>query len=417
MNMMKSVLGWEKTVEVDASVIVLGALVVALVGIMVQSRRLQQVAVSAPRLEPAIADRPLDDSSPLQPGVAVIIPAYNEASNIESCVASVLASTETSAEFLQVWVIDDQSTDETLEIAQRLQKTLADPRLQVVAGEPRPPGERWMGKNWACVQGAQRANGEFLLFLDADVRLKPGAIAAAVHRMQTEQIDLLTVCPEVVCGCLAEWLVQPLILTLLAIGFDFAEVSRPDSKTAFANGQFMLFRRTAYEKLGGHQSVASEVVEDVELARRVKQMGLRLKYALGQHLASVRMYASWAAIWEGWTKNWYLGSRRNLPLILYSAIVTVWICTLPWLGLMGLTMQAITVGLDWTGWLASGMALAVILFQYRLRQSLYELVGLPPRYWWLTGIGGLLVAAIALASIIKTETGWGWTWRGRSLKL
>jgi hypothetical protein len=129
------------------------------------------------------------------------------------------------------------------------------------------------------------------------------------------------------------------------------------------------------------------------------------------------MYSSWAAIWEGWTKNWYLGSRRNLSLTLYSAIVTFWICTLPWLGLIALTIQAIIVGLNWAGWLALGIALAVILFQYRLRQSLNDLVGIPPRYWWLNGIGGLLVAAIALASIIKTETGWGWTWRGRSLEL
>lgn len=401
------------------SVIILGVLVVALVGVVVQSRRLHQTVVSTPKLEPAIAGSQgflPDDFSPGQPKISVIIPAYNEAANIEGCLTSVLASTETPAEFLEVWMIDDQSSDHTLEIAQRLQETLADRRLKLLVGEPRPSGERWMGKNWACVQGAQQAKGEYLLFLDADVRLKPGAVATAIHTMQTEQIDLLTICPEVVCGCLAEWLVQPLILTLLAIGFDFVEVNNPASETAFANGQFMLFQRSAYEKLGGHQSVASEVVEDVELARRVKQMGLKLKYALGPNRVSVRMYSSWAAIWEGWTKNWYLGSRRNLSLTLYSAIITVWICTLPWLGLIALTIQAITVGLNWVGWLALGMALVVILFQYRLRQSLYELVGIPPRYWWLTGIGGLLFATIALASIIKTETGWGWTWRGRSLK-
>ncbi len=403
-------------------VIVLAALVLALIGISIQLAKLHQVAKSAPRLQilgKCLALEPLSSDQDAQARgakVAVIIPAYNEADNIEGCVTSVLESTEAATESITVWVVDDQSSDRTLEIAQTLQTTLNDPRFNILVGQPRPQDEGWIGKNWACFQGAQQARGEFLLFLDADVRLKPGAIATAIYTMQTEAIDLLTLCPQVVCGCLGEWLVQPLILALLAVGFDFSEVSDPTSEVAFANGQFMLFRRSAYETLGGHRAVARQVVEDVELARRVKQKGLALKYAIGHDLASVRMYPSWAAVWEGWTKNWYLGSRRNLPVTLYTAGIVVWLCALPWLVLVFLLGQAIFMGLNWLGWLAVGVAFATIVLQYELRQTIKEITAIPPRYWWLTSLGGILVAAIALGSIIKTETGWGWTWRGRSLK-
>ncbi len=402
--------------------IVLAALVLALIGVSIQLAKLRQVAKSAPRLQ--ILDQcltlktlnPDQDVQAREVEVAVIIPAYNEATNIEDCVTSVLNSTEAIRKSIAVWVVDDQSTDRTLEIAQTLQTTLNDPCFNILIGQPRPQDEHWIGKNWACFQGAQQAKGEFLLFLDADVRLKRGAITTAIYTMQTETLDLLTLCPQVACGCLGEWLVQPLILALLAIGFDFSEVSDPASEVAFANGQFMLFRRSAYEALGGHRVVASQVVEDVELARRFKQKGLRLKYAIGHDLASVRMYPSWAAVWEGWTKNWYLGSRRNLPVTLYAAGITFWLCTLPWLVLVFLLGQAIFIGLNWLGWLAVGVAFTTILVQYKLRQTIQDITAIPPRYWWLTSAGGILVAAIALGSIIKTETGWGWTWRGRSLK-
>lgn len=403
-------------------------MVVALIGTMTYSARLRRIAETAPQLAIAVEHHAVTLPDRQQSGdlltstVSVIIPAYNEADNIEACVRSVLQNTALAAEPLEVWVVDDQSSDDTLTIAQTLQQTLSDPRLRVLAGKPRPEQQTWMGKNWACVQAATHATGEFLLFLDADVRLKPGAIVAAVETAQRKQVDLLTLCPEIVCGCLAEWLVQPWMMSLLIAGFDFNEVNDPQAEAAFAAGMFMLFRRTAYDQLGGHQAVADQTVEDVELARRLKQQGLKLYYAVGADLAAVRMYRSLAAVWEGWTKNWHLGSRRKLSTSLFSAVIIVWVCVLPWLGLVTALYKTLlyksgTVELDLTNALAIALALVAIGLQYRLRRSIERVTAMPPRYWWLTGLGGTLVAAIAIASIIKTETGWGWTWRGRSLKL
>lgn len=351
------------------------------------------------------------------PTVTIVIPAYNEAENIEGCIEAALASSQLSvtSNRVAVWVVDDQSTDRTLQIAQTLQQELADPRLHILAGSPRPAGEVWVGKNWACHQVAQQLTSDYLLFIDADVRLKPGAIAAALQSVETEKIDLLTAIPQVVCGCWAEWLVQPVLMQTIMIGFDFQDVNNPDHPNAFGAGMFMLFRRSTYEKLGGHKTVRAEVVEDVELARLVKSSGYKLRLMPAPTWATVRMYRSWAGLWEGWTKNMYQSCDRNFGSILYLVLIMVVIYPLPWL-VLGLTLwQSFTYGWNMLGNLTLSIAVVIITLQFYLRQLGREITQIPLWYWWLGWLGGILVGAIALGSVIKTETGWGWTWRGRQL--
>jgi glycosyltransferase involved in cell wall biosynthesis len=392
----------------------------------------QRVVRSAPVLEP-VAERsrvplPIDaqDTTALLSTSAsdvlqlsVVIPMYNEAVNIADCLQAVQEGLA-GISGIEVIVVDDQSTDATCAIAQAWATAHgSDPGfpVTVLAGQDRPTNTTWAGKNWACFQGAELAKGRMLLFLDADVRLKPG-VAAAFQTMDRERLDLLTLIPEITCGCLAEWIVQPLVVSLLLSGFDFTEVNDPNSDAAFAAGHFMLFRRAAYDQLGGHRAVANQPVEDVELARLMKPAGLRLKFMAGREVASVWMYRSWGTLWEGWTKNWHLGSRRNFAVTRLSVVIMLLACAVPWLGGVvllghGLGTQTVTI-LDGVG---GAIALWSIVLHYRLRQAIQSVVGIPLRYWWLTGVGGLVVSAIAVASIIKTETGWGWTWRGRSLTL
>lgn len=349
------------------------------------------------------------------PPLTVIIPAYNEAENIEDCVCSVLSRTNLPPERLEVWVVDDQSVDETWEILQRLQTRLNDPRLKLMVGQPRPSEQVWLGKNWACAQAAAVAQGDYLLFLDADIRLNEGAIATALQFAQQQQTDLFTICPAIVCGCLAEWLAQPLIIQTMLIGFDFKAVNDPTTDAAFAAGMFMLFRRAAYEQIGGHTAVADQVVEDVELGRLVKYSGLKLNCFLGNELASVRMYRTWAALWEGWTKNLYAGGQRNPVSMAKFVLVILLMCVVPWLGLF---VSIAALNQSWNLWslITLTLSLLTIATHYVIRRIGSSASGISPRYWWLTGLGGVFVVAIGLTSVLKTETGWGWTWRGRSLK-
>jgi glycosyltransferase involved in cell wall biosynthesis len=356
------------------------------------------------------------------PTLTIIIPVYNESDNIEDCVLAALQGSPSV--LLELWVVDDQSTDRTWEILQSLQKRLNDPRLKLLAGQPRPVGEIWLGKNWACTQAAAQAKGEYLLFLDADIRLNPGAIATALQHVQQQQTDLFTICPTVVCGCLAEWLAQPLIIHTMLIGFSFKAVNDPSTDAAFGAGMFMLFRRRSYEQIGGHTAVADQVVEDVELGRLVKSSRLKLQCALGGELASVRMYRSWGGLWEGWTKNLYSGGQRNPVSMAKFVLVILLMCVVPWVGvavagtqiLSALFSQNLSQLANGNTGLVMALSLGCIFLHYVIRRIGAIASGIGPRHWLLTGVGGLFVVAIGLTSVLKTETGWGWTWRGRSLK-
>ena len=383
-------------------------LLLSLLASVLYALKLREAAQETPGL-------PLHPQEGELPPLTVIIPAYNEAENIEDCVCSVLSSTNLPPERLEVWVVDDQSVDETWEILQRLQTRLNDPRLKLMVGQPRPSEQVWLGKNWACAQAAAVAEGDYLLFLDADIRLNEGAIATALQFAQQQQTDLFTICPAIVCGCLAEWLAQPLIIQTMLIGFDFKAVNDPTTDAAFAAGMFMLFRRASYEQIGGHTAVADQVVEDVELGRLVKYSGLKLNCFLGNELASVRMYRTWAALWEGWTKNLYAGGQRNPVSMAKFVLVILLMCVVPWLGLF-VSIAALTQSWDLWSLITLTLSLPAVATHYVIRRIGSSASGISPRYWWLTGLGGVFVVAIGLTSVLKTETGWGWTWRGRSLK-
>ncbi|BAZ22627.1 family 2 glycosyl transferase [Kalymmatonema gypsitolerans NIES-4073] len=396
--------------------ILLLLLFTSLIGLIVYWILLRRAVKEIPqlsRLENEISNGFLDLKFPK---VSVIIPAYNEADNIEDCIRSVLDSTRLSSDNLEVWVIDDQSTDNTFKILQNFQQYRQDPRLKILPGLDRPEAEIWTGKNWACAQGAKCSKGEFLVFIDADIRLKSGAIERVVLEAIVKEIDFLNCIPAIICGCIAEWLIQPLIFINLLISFNSRIVKNPKTDTAYAAGFFMLFKRSAYEEIQGHQAVASYVAEDVALARLIKKRHFKIGYRLGANIATLRMYTSWTTLWEGWTKVLYVGAQRNLIIILCLALVMLIIYTIPWIGLIINFTKISLINIETIDLYILTVIMIDIIIQYKLRKLLIKALNLPPKYWWLNGLGGLILATIAVVSFIKTETGWGWTWRSRSLK-
>lgn len=412
---------------------------ISLVQIAVFAAQLRHALINAPQLHvPAsfVADGKLEEVTQVYssnkishsedvlndklPSVSVIVPTYNEEINVRDCVISALESTALSSEKFELLIVDDQSTDRTMEIVKIVQQELGDPRLKILAGQSPPLNQKWIGKNWACTQAARLAKGEYLLFIDADVRLKSGGVEAALLEAEREKLGLLTCWDFVVCGCLAEWVIQPLICNTLLSSFNFASVNDSTTDMAFGMGPFMLFNRLAYEQIGGHQSVAAEVLEDSALAKLIKSNGLKLKAMLGPDLASIRMYRSWAGIWEGWTKNIYLLAQQDLGQILFLASKMFLGYTVPWLVLAAVFYKSSIIRLSTLDILEISLSLLAIILQWYTRKlgrwtyGEKSYVG-STRYWWLSALGGVIVALIALTSFIKTETGWGWTWRGKVL--
>ena len=349
--------------------------------------------------------------------LTVVVPAYNEAANIAACLTSLLRSEDPCGDW-QVLLVDDRSSDATVAIAEAAAGACGatEPRFSLLDAGPRPVGERWVGKNWACSRAMEQVVSEWVLFVDADVRLQPATLRRALAQATTDGADLLSLAPRLSCGCLAEWLVQPIMASLLGLGFPIEAANDPASPVAFAAGPFMLFRRSAYAAIGGHRALAAEVVEDLALARRIKQGGHRLRYLLALDALELRMYSDFASLWEGWTKNWLLGLDGDVARALGASSVVLLMFSGPWL----LTPAAALLAAGLPGQrlvllAALALALAGIGLQLLLRLWTRRQFQLPLSFWWLMGAGGLVVAAIGPVSVWRTLSGRGWTWKGRPL--
>ena len=314
-------------------------------------------------------------------------------------------------------VVDDMSTDSTADMAQECAKQMDQlNRFTLIQAGPRPANERWVGKNWACSKAMEQLKSSWVLFIDADVELRPTALRRALVQAIDERADLFSVAPRLVCTCLAEWMVQPIMASLLGLGFPIVEANDPSSDVAFAAGPFMLFRRSAYDAIGGHRALAGEVVEDLALARTIKTSGFRLRYVLGLDAVDLQMYPNLSALWEGWTKNWFLGLDRNIPKALAAGGVVVLMFASPWILLPTCAVLAVVLLGPTVMIVASSLLAAMALvLQIVLRFWIQDRFGVPVRFWWLMGAGGLLVGAIAPVSVWRSITGRGWTWKGRSL--
>jgi len=342
-------------------------------------------AVTFPRL------RPLVPGGELQ--VSILIPARNEATQIG---ASLKAHTRARFPVLEILVLDDQSTDDTAERVAELAQH--NPSIRLLHGEPLPEG--WLGKNWACEQLARQARGEVLVFTDADVEWSPEALPGVVSLLESLPADLLTVWPTQRTGTWSERLVVPLMMfSICAYLPEIAVRKLPFASLAAANGQCMVFRRAAYQEVGGHAAVRGEIIEDVVLARRVKRHGRRLGMALGHGLVACRMYRGWSEVLRGYAKNILAGHGGHPALLVLSTLAHLGLFLAPWVWLaacaasgardtlwpaglligLGLTARAISaVATGEPAWRALLMPVSVLLMTLVAAKAL----------WWQLRFGG-----------------------------
>jgi glycosyltransferase involved in cell wall biosynthesis len=237
---------------------------------------------------------PVPDTATAQPAVSVIVPARNEEASLGACLRSLVDQGNVSREII---VIDDHSTDRTREIA----NSFAGQGVRVIDARPLPSG--WTGKNNAVSAGASAARGEWLLFTDADTIHLPGSLARSIEEARRHSAAMLSYSPEQIVETFWEKAVMPVIFAELAANFRPSQVSDPKSPAAAANGQYILITREAYDAVGGHAAIASNLLEDVALARAVKRSGRKIFFRYGGDAVRTRMYRSLAQLREGWTKN------------------------------------------------------------------------------------------------------------------
>ncbi|GAB4505716.1 MAG: glycosyltransferase family 2 protein [Anaerolineales bacterium] len=342
------------------------------------------------------------------PLVSVCVPARNEEQNIRACVEAILAQTYPHFELI---VVDDRSTDSTPQVLARL--AAHDSRMSAVSGSDLPAG--WAGKPHALTQAVDAAHGDWLCFVDADTLLAPEALSAVYAKTLETGADLFTIMTRQVMLTFWERAILPLVMTALSVGFSPRKVNDPRRKDAIANGQFIFIKRSVYQAIGGHAAIKGSIVEDKDLAVLVKGKGFRLVIADGRQVASTRMYTSLAHMWEGWTKNIYLGLRDEVGLLLlgvFGAFLAFAAAVL--LPLWAAAGVVLTVaGSGWEGGAVLLEALGVwgVLLYYRVQAA--RDMGIPVWYAFTTPLGAGVFAAMMLASAWKVLSGRGVTWRGR----
>ena len=270
------------------------------------------------------------------PSVCVVVAARNESEGLASCLRSLLAQDHPE---LSVRVIDDRSEDDTFDIAQRFARS--DPRVSTVRIDALPP--RWMGKSHALWQGTSDIDTDWLLFTDVDCKLKHHAVVRAIDEALVRNVRFLSLWPQQSAGGFWEHATIPLCGGIIALWFGSQRVNDPDSRLAFANGQFILVERTAYEQIRGHEAVRSAIIEDIPLAEHAKKSNVACWVASGRNLVSVRMYDNYASIVNGWARI-YVGALRSGTKIVLSILWLLLGSLLPYAASFGL---AISFYLNW----------------------------------------------------------------------
>jgi chlorobactene glucosyltransferase len=340
------------------------------------------------------------------PLVSVIIPARNEARNIERCVHSVLS---TAYPNIEVIVVDDHSDDGTGEIVRRV--AAGETRLRVMDNARLPPD--WFGKQWACANGARAARGGIFCFADADTAHTSDLLTRSVNAIQRRRADLFSVVSRQELGSFWEKLIQPQVFSMLAIRYGGSESvnDSPRVRDKIANGQCLFVTRESYDELGGHELVKDHVAEDMMLAQLYFARGKRVIVEAGLNQLSARMYTSLRELVEGWGKNVYAGGKDAMfggrvgriayPLVLLAAPLMGLVPALVLLlWLTGIIPEALLI------WAAIVSASLLLWWLY-----VYHLIEESPLYAFLSPLGAAMLFYIFSRAILRGERV---SWKGRS---
>ena len=334
--------------------------------------------------------------------VSVVIPARNEEGNIGRCLRGVLAQTHKN---IEVIVLDDASTDGTKSEIEDASSN--DPRVTIISGGEEPP-EGWYGKPWALKRAQAHAKGEWLVFVDADVRLEPEAVSSVVGYGVANGRDMVSGIGRLLMESFWEQVMQPAVAGLILAGNDLDHVNDPErSNSVMANGQFIAVRRDAYDKIGGHEAVANNVLDDVGLAKAMVAAEGKYSFLVLRELFSCRMYTSFSEIWAGWSKNLFAGMNYSWGTLI---VVEIWLFIQVLAGpcLLAYSLCG-ELSLEWTIW---GAALVILMQVVRFEMD--RIWGLKKIYGLIHAPANIILLALLLHSAVSQRS--GVKWKGRVVR-
>jgi Glycosyltransferases, probably involved in cell wall biogenesis len=335
------------------------------------------------------------------PLISVLIPARNEAGNISRCLKSLLKQDYPN---LEIIVLDDNSTDGTSrEVEVMAQK---DNRVRLVEGAPLADG--WIGKNFASHQLAKYAKGEYFIFTDADTLHFPKTVSSAFGALITTKVDALSIYPRQIMVTFAERMTVPIINTALQCFIPFILIKKSKSPLfCTALGQFMMFKREAYEKIGGYESIKGNMVDDIQISKRVKKAGYKFMIFDGRNAIYCRMYKNLKGVITGLAKSIYPAFNGNvLALFSFTGVLTATLLV-PFILLpLGAFL------LDWPAAIIRLMIFQIIIvlaiktiFAIRYKQRMLDIL--------LAPVSMAIIDALIFLSFFQAKYGEGLLWKGR----
>lgn len=271
------------------------------------------------------------------PLISILIPARNEEKNIVDCIESILKQSYPNFEVI---IGNDSSEDQTFKLASDLSQIY--PNVKVINIDPKP--KDWIGKTWTCYQLSKIANGEYFLFIDADVRLKKDSISNAYSLMFNNKLAMLSCFPTQITKSFGEKILVPMMNWLLLSFLPLKLVYKSKNKSfVAANGQFIMFKKDYYKLIDGHASVSNKFVEDMEFARKLKSLKMKIMTTLGGESVFCQMYSNLNEAIDGFSKNFYCGFNTNPLIFSIMLLILALIYLVPFVAVFNNSIYALAI--------------------------------------------------------------------------
>jgi len=349
-----------------------------------------------------------ENISKINPKVSIILPARNEEKFIGKCLDSLSKQDYQNYEII---VIDDSSNDSTWKIISEHAKI--NSKIIPVSAKPKPDG--WIGKNWACMEGYHKATGELLLFTDADTNHSKNVISLAVAHLNSFDLDALSAIPKMLTLDFWTNITLPMISTFLHTRFSALNVNNPSKKTGYFFGSFFIMKKETYEKVGMHEGVKHEIIEDGALGKKVKESGHKMKMVRGEHLIQAVWARDKGTLWNALKRLMiplYLQSRKIAIGIFFAVLFLLFIPFPILLSSILIPTESISIQI-----LCVTSAIASILIYISAIIEVKIGIGLKLGYAIFAPLGSIVVVLGFLSGLLQAKGSSSISWRDRKYSM